>query len=451
MHLPGDLLDQLSLATAFDREAFVRAHNESAAPTSIRLNPTKMPPLDASLQPVGWSRFGYYLPQRPSFTFDPLFHAGCYYVQEASSMLLEQAFTQLMPQDKPLRALDLCAAPGGKSTHLYSLLPKDSFLIANEVIRSRAMVLRDNLIRWGARQAMVTNNDPEQFRTLENFFDWITVDAPCSGSGLFRKDPSAIEQWSLPAVQHCALRQQRILSAAWQALRPGGILFYATCSFSVEENEAMANWLIAEKNAEPVSIQLQKEWNIVATEPGYRCWPDRVQGEGFYCCCLRKPVEAAAKEPRNLASIFRALGKQEQSVIAPWIVQRDDFYFQLQQTVYAWPRHCVHDWQLCSSVLNVLYAGVRVGQLMRDKLVPDHALSQCDLLSDSIPAVSLALSEAIAFLQRRSLSITNESKGWCVVTYKQFVLGWINALPNRINNYYPKELRIIKDSLDGGE
>ena len=451
MHLPDELLDLLSPATGFDRKAFVQAHEDAASPTSIRFNPAKMPALDASLQAVGWSRYGYYLPQRPSFTFDPLFHAGCYYVQEASSMLLEQAFTQLMPQDKPVRALDLCAAPGGKSTHLYSLLPTGSFLVANEVIRSRAMVLRDNLIRWGTRQAMVTNNDPEQFRLLENFFDWITVDAPCSGSGLFRKDPAAIDQWSPAAVQHCALRQQRILSAAWKALRPGGILFYATCSFSVEENEAIANWMISTMNAEPVSLALQNEWNIVATSPGYRCWPNRVKGEGFYCCCLRKPTDEELREPRTLANTFRSLSKQEQSVVAPWIKEGDDFCFQIQQTVYAWPRYCVDDWQLCSAMLNVLYSGVRVGQLMRDKLVPDHAISQSDLMSDSVLNVPLDLPDAIAYLQRKPFSVDRQQNGWCVVTYRQFVLGWINSLPNRINNYYPKELRIIKDSLKEGE
>lgn len=445
MLLPASLLDQLSSVSGFDRAGFLQSHFDAHPPTSIRLNPSKRPPISDSWQPIGWSRYGYYLPERPSFTFDPLFHAGCYYVQEASSMLLEQAFTQLMPQDQPLRVLDLCAAPGGKSTHLYSLLPPKSFLIANEVIRSRAFVLRDNLIRWGTSNAMVTNNDPEQFRTLENYFDWITVDAPCSGSGLFRKDPDAIEQWSAAAVQHCAGRQQRILSAAWQALRPGGILFYSTCSYSVEENEAIADWMIHTVKAEPQAIRLQAEWGITPTDPGYRCWPDKTRGEGFYCCCFRKPVEHAPTILPRVPKELRAVSKSEMSVVRSWINTEDAFYLLLQQTVYAWPSHLRNEWQACVAVLNVIYAGVRIGELLRDKLVPDHALAQSNYLSQAVASVALSRPEAILYLQRKPFTPAQTATGWTVATHQQFALGWINALSTRINNYYPKELRIIKD------
>ncbi len=445
---PEALLDQLSNATGFDCPGFLQAHQDAAQPTSIRYNPAKMPSIDAQLLPVQWSRYGYYLPQRPSFTFDPLFHAGCYYVQEASSMLLEQAFTQLMPADRSLRVLDLCAAPGGKSTHLYSLLPANSFLIANEVIRSRALVLRDNLIRWGAQNAMVTNNDPEQFRSLPNYFDWITVDAPCSGSGLFRKDPEAIKHWSAAAVTHCARRQQRILLAAWKALRPGGILFYATCSYSPEENENIATWLMEECGAVPREISVQASWNITKTDPGYRCWPDKTKGEGFYCCCLQKPSGAYMEFSLRAAKELSPLGKKEQAVAEAWIKKEDSYYFSLQQTIYAWPAIFRSEWQACLSVLNVLYSGVRVGQLLRDKLVPDHALAQSKQLAGNVVLNELPLADAICFLQRKPFSMGEASKGWKVVTYQHFTLGWINALAGRINNYYPKELRILKESQD---
>ncbi|MFM8710046.1 MAG: methyltransferase RsmF C-terminal domain-like protein [Sphingomonadales bacterium] len=445
MLLPASLLDQLSSVSGFDRDGFLQAHQHSQLPISIRLNPSKLPPLSDALQPIGWCRNGYYLPQRPSFTFDPLFHAGCYYVQEASSMLLEQAFWQLMPQDRSLRVLDLCAAPGGKSTHLYSLLPPNSFLIANEVIRSRALVLRDNLIKWGAKYALVTNNDPEQFSALGNYFDWITVDAPCSGSGLFRKDPDAIEQWSDAAVLHCAARQQRILSAAWKALRPGGILFYSTCSYSVEENEAMAHWMINEYKAVPRALDLLAAWGVTPTDPGYRCWPDKTRGEGFYCCCFQKPISDAAVVLPRTQKALRSVNKNEMSIVRSWVAREDLFYGLLQQTVYAWPAEFRNEWESCVALLHVIYSGVRVGELLSGKLIPDHALAQSQYLPSSIASVSLSLSEAILYLQRRPFMPEQACSSWTVVRYEQFALGWINALSSRINNYYPKELRILKD------
>jgi 16S rRNA C967 or C1407 C5-methylase (RsmB/RsmF family)/NOL1/NOP2/fmu family ribosome biogenesis protein len=444
--LPESLLDQLLPITGFDRSGFLHAHLSVPPPTSIRLNPSKMPALSYAMEPIGWSRYGYYLAQRPSFTFDPLFHAGCYYVQEASSMLLEQAFTQLMPQDGPLRALDLCAAPGGKASHLYSLLPVNSFLVANEVIRSRALVLRDNLIRWGTKNALVTNNDPEQFRALSNYFDWITVDAPCSGSGLFRKDPDAIEHWSETAVQHCSQRQQRIVAAAWQSLRPGGILFYSTCSYSVEENETLARWLIAGAKAIPRELSLPAAWKITATDPGYRCWPDKTRGEGFYFCCLQKPLDPLPSFSPRHGKDFRFVEKKEQVLLDPWINKEDVAYISLEQAIYAWPNYLRQEWQALATVLNILYSGIRIGQLMRDKLVPDHALAQSNCLSHSVSSVSLTISEAISYLQRKPFTPANPAKGWTVVNYQNFSLGWINALSNRTNNYYPKELRIIKES-----
>ncbi|MFM7645150.1 MAG: methyltransferase RsmF C-terminal domain-like protein [Sphingomonadales bacterium] len=445
MLIPESLLDQLKSTTGFDRDGFIQAHQRVSPPTSIRVNPSKLPALAYAMEPMGWARHGYYLSERPSFTFDPLFHAGCYYVQEASSMLLEQAYKQLMPQDGPLRVLDLCAAPGGKTTHLYSLLPKNSFLIANEVIRSRAFVLRDNLIRWGVQRALVSNNDPAHFKALPNYFDWITVDAPCSGSGLFRKDPEAIAQWSESAVEHCALRQQRIVAAAWQSLKPGGILFYSTCSYSSKENEELVRWLMAEGNAIPRALSMPATWNITPTDPGYRCWPDKTRGEGFYFCCLQKPLETLPEFSYRHEKGLGLLEKKEQRLLSPWVNRDEVSYIFLQQTIYAWPSNLQGEWQALAAVLNILYSGVRIGQLMRDKLVPDHALAQNDYLNQTVPSVSLSLSDAISYLQRKPFMPKNPAKGWSVVTYQDFSLGWINALSNRINNYYPKELRILKE------
>jgi 16S rRNA C967 or C1407 C5-methylase (RsmB/RsmF family) len=265
VQLPQQLLDSLKDTKGFDREAFLRVHALQESITSVRLNPAK--PGDANwisykdwqtgpgsyeamkqqtISPVPWAEHGIYLAQRPSFTFDPYFHAGCYYVQEASSMFLEQALKQTADLSQPLKVLDLSAAPGGKSTHIQSLINENSLLVSNEVIRSRANILKDNIIKWGSANVIVTNNDPRDFAQLEGFFDVIVIDAPCSGSGLFRRDPEAIEEWSENNVQLCSQRQQRIIMDVWPALKKDGILIYSTCSYSKDEDEDIANWILSE-------------------------------------------------------------------------------------------------------------------------------------------------------------------------------------------------------------
>ncbi|RYZ18668.1 MAG: RsmB/NOP family class I SAM-dependent RNA methyltransferase, partial [Chitinophagaceae bacterium] len=257
MKLPVALLESLEDVPGFDRQAFIAVHEEPAVPTSIRINPLKFSeaelstpipnsPFATQLTKVPWAYNGFYLSQRPSFTFDPLFHAGCYYVQEASSMFLEQAFTQLLDLSQPIKVLDLCASPGGKSTHIQSLISGDSLLVSNEVIKTRSIVLTDTIIRWGCTNVFVTNNDPRAFQKLPGYFDTMVVDAPCSGSGLFRKDESAIDEWSLNNVELCSQRQQRILADALPALKEDGLLVYSTCSYSLKEDEEIMDWLVEE-------------------------------------------------------------------------------------------------------------------------------------------------------------------------------------------------------------
>jgi len=239
VQLPGEFLDSLIGVKGFGKEAFEKVHATGEQVTSIRINSSKPVTKLANqsinqLTKIPWSEFGYYLKQRPSFTFDPLFHAGCYYVQEASSMFLEQALKQTVDLSRPLKVLDLCAAPGGKSTHIQSLISGESLLVSNEVIRSRANILKSNIIKWGCNNVVVTNNDPRDFLQLENYFDVIVVDAPCSGSGLFRRDEDAMKEWSPDNVALCSQRQQRILADVWPALKKNGVLIYYTCSYSKE-------------------------------------------------------------------------------------------------------------------------------------------------------------------------------------------------------------------------
>ena len=243
---------------------------------------------------VQWSSNGFYLQKRPSFTLDPLFHAGAYYVQEASSMFLEEALKQTVDLSQPIKILDLCAAPGGKSTLIQSVINNESLLVSNEVIKTRVNILSENITKWGAANVIVTNNDAKDFQRLPNYFDVIVVDAPCSGSGLFRKDREAISEWSEQNVHLCSQRQQRILADVLPALKEDGVLIYSTCSYSEEEDEQIADWLVEEFKVQSLKFKVEEEWGIVETQSskqnasGYRFYPDKVKGEGFFIAVFKK-------------------------------------------------------------------------------------------------------------------------------------------------------------------
>jgi len=264
--VPAALIQSLQTATGFQKEAFEAVHKSGEQVVSIRLNPSKE--FDVLHLPisenVGWCATGRYLKERPFFTFDPFLHAGAYYVQEASSMFLWQAIIQTVPDTMGKKVLDLCAAPGGKSTLLSSYF-KDGLVVANEVIKNRANILVENACKWGDGHLLVTNNDPSHFQSIPGFFDVLMVDAPCSGSGLFRKDPSAVEEWSEANVTLCSQRQQRILADAIPCLAENGVLIYSTCSYSPEEDEVICDWLLNEMEMESLPLEVEKTWGIVET------------------------------------------------------------------------------------------------------------------------------------------------------------------------------------------
>ncbi len=449
MQLPEPLLNALVSAKGFHKKSFEAVHSSNEKVISIRINPSRdycpsTNQLFSQLTKIPWTDLGYYLDSRPSFTFDPLFHAGCYYVQEASSMFLEQALKQTVDLTEPLKILDLCAAPGGKSTHIQSLINKDSLLVSNEVIRSRATILKDNIIKWGCENVVVTNNDPRDFSRLENYFDVIVVDAPCSGSGLFRRDPAAIQEWSENNVQLCSQRQQRILADVWPALKKGGILIYSTCSYSEEEDEEIIKWVKNSLSADILPLLITESWGIVESAGGYRFWPDKIKGEGFFLACFQKK---AYENDSSFAIKDKAdfVTKKEMELIAKWIKKEEKEFIKHLYTVYAWPVQQVNNFNFLLRQLRVIYSGILVGELMRDKLVPDHALAMSNLVVDSIPRCELDYEKSIQYLQRKELKIDTKEKSWQLITYDGHPLGWINALPNRINNYYPKELRILKN------
>ncbi|MGZ8557586.1 MAG: methyltransferase RsmF C-terminal domain-like protein, partial [Chitinophagaceae bacterium] len=433
-------------------EAFEKVHATPQQLTSIRINPVKnFEPQTSNfkLSPVPWSQYGFYLEERPSFTFDPLFHAGCYYVQEASSMFLEQALKQTVDLSKPLKVLDLSAAPGGKSTHIQSLISGESILVSNEVIRSRANTLKDNIIKWGCENVMVTNNDPNDFARLENYFDVIVVDAPCSGSGLFRREPEAMNEWSLNNVQLCSKRQQRILADTWPALKKDGVLIYSTCSYSREEDEDILDWMTTQLSAANCQLSINDKWGIIETTSssgatGYRFWPDKVKGEGFFLACARK-TDGDNSSAWKIKNKPGQASRNEVTLIEKWVNPSSLDFIKYKNTVYAWPKPFLNDFSMLLNNLRVIYSGTIIGEIFRDKLVPDHALAMSPLANHSIEKTTLLYQQAINYLKRKELEIETLKKGWQLVIYEGQSLGWINVLPNRINNYYPKELRILKD------
>lgn len=454
MQLPKALLESLESLPGFDKRAFESVHVSGEQLTSIRTNPAKPFPIlnfPFSITSVPWSAYGYYLDKRPSFTFDPLFHAGCYYVQEASSMFLEQALKQTVDLTQALKVLDLSAAPGGKSTHIQSLISAESLLVSNEVIKARAAILKQNIIKWGAANVIVTNNDPQHFQKLEGFFDVIVVDAPCSGSGLFRKDKEAVNEWSTDAVALCSGRQQRILSHVLPALKEGGVLIYSTCSYSKEENEDVADWLVKEMGVENIKLYLQKDWGIVPahSEGGaevYRFYPDKVRGEGFFMACFKK-VGGVEKKYKPSKPTFAST--KEKALLHHWINDAQPLEFlKHESSIYLFPKWGVELLGIIQSALYIQYAGTTIGEFMRDKLIPHHALALSPLISEGVERTDVDENTAIRYLQRQELSLSTQKGGWQLISFKNQPLGWINALPNRINNYYPKELRILKQFYD---
>ncbi|RYD52440.1 MAG: hypothetical protein EOP52_07980 [Sphingobacteriales bacterium] len=442
---PDGFLQSIDGLPGFDEDSFRKAH-EVVPPVSVRLHPLRGAGLFPDVPVIPWEPQGRYLPQRPVFALDPLWHAGAYYVQEASSMLAGWAFDALFPQKAGLRVLDLCAAPGGKSTHLAALLPPDSLLVSNEVIRTRAGILTENATRWGYANHWVSSNDPTAFARLPQFFDCLVIDAPCSGSGLFRKDPDAMTEWSPEAVQLCAQRQQRILHDAWPALKPGGIVIYATCSYSFEEDEAVVDSFCTETGAEPVLLTPETSWGAVPVQTtggvlGFRCYPDQVRGEGFFLAAFRKPVtptEPARKGKKSSSAHDATLWNKASHLLSgsDWVCIPDG------KNARALPAFLEADWQQLKHVVYLRRAGIEVGMPGAKEWIPDHALAAAVDLNPSVPAVALSLEAAHRYLRCEDPGIDPPQQGWLLATYEGRPLGWMKAVKGRINNYLPRHLRL---------
>ena len=447
--LPAPFEERMRKLLPEEAEAFFTAL-QTEPPVSIRLNPDKPAPISRLFPdeqiglPVAWCESAYYLKSRPVFTLDPCLHSGTYYVQEASSMFLHHIFGQILPAH-PVRVLDLCAAPGGKSTLIASRLSSDSLLVSNEVIRSRAGILKENMIKWGASHVVVTNNDPADFHNLKGAFDIIVVDAPCSGEGMFRKDPNAIQEWSENNLQLCSERQQRILADIWPCLKPGGFLVYSTCTYNPGENEAILELLIRKYGARSIEITPLFPGIVPGNSNAhcYHFYPHLIPGEGLFTGVVQKT------EGEEFRAGKRKKNTKTQNLLLPGdiraYIRTPEYYrpYAKDNIVGVIPEQHSDFIQLLESNLRILYQGCEMAEIInrKSKLLPSLALWQ-GLNKANCALLDTDRTTALTFLKKEDIPVPPKTAEWLLVTYREQGLGWCKHLGNRLNNYYPKEWRI---------
>ncbi|HOY27354.1 MAG TPA: hypothetical protein PLR96_00165 [Flavobacteriales bacterium] len=408
-------------------------------PISIRVNSAKWT-APAGLSNIPWSANGYYLDERPSFTFDPLLHGGCYYVQEASSMLLEQAVLATGVTDERIVALDLCAAPGGKSTHLRSLLHRDALVVSNEIDRKRQHVLVENLWKWGAGNTVITGAAPEKLQGLPAFFDLVLVDAPCSGEGMFRKDPFARAQWSTDLVAQCSQMQRDALEHAWNSLRPGGHLIYSTCTWEISENEAQVARLVG-LGGNCVSIAADPAWGVLRSDregvDALRCYPHRMCGEGFFIAVVRKGGDRPERPKEPVSRQF------EEAPELNWLSPRCDWHaVEHNDVLHAVESGWISTVKRIQMSLPVLSPGIPLAEKKADAWRPHAALALAtDLDPSPFTHVPVDLASAVAYLQGQALP-AQDAEGAGLVTYQAVPLGWVQGAGRRWNNRWQAPWRI---------
>ncbi|MEQ1733758.1 MAG: hypothetical protein ABL940_08795 [Bacteroidia bacterium] len=449
MTLPAQLIADLNTHN-INTTALTEAHDTKPL-TSIRYNTHKITPPIATA-PVAWCAQANYLSQRPFFAHDPLWHAGAYYVQEASSMLVGWALQQLTTPTDTLTVLDACAAPGGKSTHLLSVLNANSVLVSNEVIKTRVSVLLENTTKWGHNNHIITNNDTTHFTALENTFNVLVIDAPCSGSGLFRKDIAALDEWSEANVNLCNQRQQRILHDLAPTLTPNGLLIYSTCSYSTAENETIADQIIG-MGFTSIPLLINQDWGITHTQSathhahGYRCMPHLTKGEGFYIACFRKnndddyTEQYSSKNRTN--DVFKALDKKTSASLTNYINDLSNV-FSYAGGLHQFPTERLPLLQKISKQLYIKKAGLCIGELVGNDLIPHHDWAMSIHPPTTFNTVDIDLETALTYLRKNNFTLPHAPKGWILLTYQHVCLGFIKNLGNRLNNYYPTNYRLLK-------
>ena len=468
MQLPNDFILQMKDIIGDENSRRLCDALAEKATVSIRLNRAKTSdiPFDTDTvgKPVAWCNDGFYLKERPLFTLDPLLHAGAYYVQEASSMFLNHVVGTLLGKRTadddiektdlaPLAILDMCAAPGGKSTILRTIMPQDSLLIANEPIGKRANILSENIQKQGFPNTIVTNNYPKDFSRSGIMFDFILCDVPCSGEGMFRKDHQAIEEWSPQSVAKCHALQREIVSEAWKCLRDGGTMIYSTCTFNTRENEENIRWIADELGGEVIDIPTEPSWNISGSllkdfnMPVYRFIPGKTEGEGLFMAVIRKKDDTTiySKANRNIKGKNRNNGKNGTVDLSKYIRRADDFTtIETDGDIVAFPKMWEQIYKTAGKNLRIVHAGITIGQTKGRDFIPHQALALSTILKkDAFPCVDLEYEDAIKYLRKESIELHGDvPRGYVVVCYKGLPLGFVKNIGNRSNNLYPNEWRV---------
>lgn len=444
---PEKFIQRVEKQHYIDSKALLRALEEPS-PISIRINKGKWNKVPVGSEPVPWCKTGFYLQSRPSFTLDPLFHSGCYYPGEASGMFLGQIFEQVDHNSGKLRILDLCGAPGGKSTQWSDLAGPSGLLVANDTIRSRAAILAETIAKWGAVNTIVTRNDPAAFGKLKGFFDIILVDAPCSGEGMFR-NRTAVEEWSVENAVLCAARQKRIITDIWSSLKESGILIYSTCTFNPDENEENIRWLIEKNEAECIRLDVSAFEGITEIDHhgiyGYGFFPNKVMGEGFFISAIRK----TGREHQDIVRIRKQNDlipvKKDILVATSWTGLPKERLLKRGDELVALPCE-MEEFIHIFSKLNIVRAGASIAMVRSDDYIPSHDLALSQLLKkDAFPHKAVGYKEAIRYLRRDTIEQADLQDGWNLLTYNDVNIGFVKNLGKRVNNYFPMEWRIRMD------
>lgn len=438
LELPSQFIERMKNRLPGEEfDLFLKAYEDENLPT-IRINPKKEISVFEELSPIPWNPWGKILPKKKRYITDPLWHAGAYYVQESSSMILTEIFRQIYSEEKPERVLDLCAAPGGKSTLLQTLIDEEALIVANEVIKTRAQILKENHIRLGlSPNIIITQNDPKDFSGLEEFFDYIQIDTPCSGEGMFRKDESALREWSEANCQLCTERSKRILADVLPALAKDGYLVYSTCTFNPKENEELIQWACKTFELESIPLYFNPEWGISEVEyqevHGYYFYPHKVKGEGLFISVLKKINgfgKAGLMTPKKIKPIS-----------IPNIQESENLVEEKGNLIWETPKLRAAKQEL-KNHLNILYSGIELGEQKGKDFIPAQALANYHQKLHNFPSVEVSEAQALEFLRGNDPDLDLNQRGIYLITYQNLGLGWVKFLGNRSNNYYPKPWRI---------
>ena len=458
MRLPEQFISRMQRELGVAEAEALCAALETEPSTSVRLNPAKMAEQKWGGGRVAWSDYGYLLGERPAFTLDPDFHAGAYYVQEASSQFAGYIVSMAVggaEACKGLRVLDMCAAPGGKSTHYATLVGERGLVVANEINRSRAAVLADNARKWGLGNMVVTCNDSARVADFEEWFDVVAVDAPCSGEGMFRKSDEACEQWSEANVAMCVERQWEILQNAFRSLKPGGVLLYSTCTFNRTEDEDVVGRACEEFGDELLAVDdipIGDDWGVVTGREGvfqtFRFFPHRLTGEGMFMAVARKAGLATSRRrmPKARRKVMEAVDKRTAQELSRWVKESEQMrFFAAGDTLYGCRKEHYDEVEALAGTLAVIYSGVAMGQVFKGKLKPDGALAlYAGVNHDAVACCEVDEQEALKFLRKQDMDAAQFSEGVNMVLYGGRPLGFVKRVGARVNNMYPNSLRILK-------